>query len=199
MHFLAEDPWPLIGVLGVVAAGCLIALKLTQQGKYLIWALGCLALAGLMFGIERIWVTDAERIEDVVRSLGRDAARSDIEGVFSRLTPDATFSSGAASVKGPFARGLIKKALEETRFDFVRISQVHADVRPLARRGTAEFRVHTGGSHGHYNFLTGPEGTDWSFGFEETGDHQWKVNRISATRLPQNFRNPVAQLLGAAN
>ena len=39
MTFLSEDPTYVAGALGVLAGAFLIALRVTQQGKYLIWAL----------------------------------------------------------------------------------------------------------------------------------------------------------------
>ncbi len=38
MAFLSEDPTYLLSGLGVVAVTCLIALRVTQQGKFLIAA-----------------------------------------------------------------------------------------------------------------------------------------------------------------
>ena len=37
--------------------------RVTQQGKYLVWALTALGLAVAVVVIERMWVTDNERIE----------------------------------------------------------------------------------------------------------------------------------------
>ena len=38
MEFLSEDPTYLAGGLGLIAVGLLIALRVSQQGKYLIGA-----------------------------------------------------------------------------------------------------------------------------------------------------------------
>jgi hypothetical protein len=68
------------------------------------------------------------------------------------------------------------------------ISQMKANAGRESRTVTAEFRAHFSGSFptplGTVNYATGPPGSDWSFGLQETADKQWKVNRITATRLP---------------
>ena len=48
MEFLSEDATYLILVFGGAAAIFLLALRITQQGKFLIWAFGALGLAALV-------------------------------------------------------------------------------------------------------------------------------------------------------
>ena len=79
MYYLSEDPWPLAGFLGLVGLGFLVPLWLTQQGKYLIRALVAFGLALLVIGIERVWVTDNERIEAVVSELASGVANRDAD------------------------------------------------------------------------------------------------------------------------
>ena len=74
MEILSDDPTYLAGGLGLLAGVFLIALRLTQQGKYLVWAAVSLALALVVVGVERVWVTDNERIEETVYGLGRAVA-----------------------------------------------------------------------------------------------------------------------------
>ena len=189
MTWLSEDPWLVVGVLGAAALGCLIALKVTQQGKYLLWA-GVLILVALaVIGIEQVWVTDNERIEAVIRDIGRAASRSDIDGVLANLTPDVVLEEGSTRLRGDFARAVIRMYVGPSRFDFLTISRLNAHAGQQSRTGTAEFRAHFSGSFptpvGTMNYATGPEGSDWSFGLQETADKEWKVNRITATRLPR--------------
>lgn len=205
MTWLSDDPWPLGGTLGMLAVAFLIALRFTQQGKYLIAALTCLALCAMLLIVEHLWVTDAERIEAVVYDLGRAAARSDADAALALMTPDVTFSHGDFTLGGPQsglarrflprvdpaivnpARALVGTALKNTKFDFVTITRLRANAGRLTRQGTAEFRVfaagvgEVGGLSGA--FATDAGGTDWSLGFrEEKG--RWMIDRITATRLP---------------
>jgi ketosteroid isomerase-like protein len=190
VYYLAEDPWYLAGALGILALGFLIAVKTTQQGKYLVWAIVCLVLAGAVVAIEHFWVTDNERVEAVVLDLARAARSSDVEGVLAHLTPDVVLELRGDRIKGPVARAFIQAALGDTRFDFLVVSQIQTDVGTQTRQGAATFQIHAGGSHSNFNFATGASGSDWSMGVEETPEGQWKINRITATRLPWNIRLP---------
>jgi hypothetical protein len=187
VHYLAEDPWPLAGVLGLVALGLLIALKTTQQGKYLVWALACLALATVVVVVEHLWVTDNERIEGVVRAVGQAVRASDGEAVLGHLTPDVELEIRGTRLRGLLARAAIKNGLGRARFDFLSIGSLEAEAGAESRRGTATFRVYASGSYDHLNFATPTSGTDWSMGLQEVGQRRWKINRITSTRIPWNL------------
>jgi hypothetical protein len=186
MGWLSEDPSVLAGGLGVIGVGLLIALRLTQQGKYLLWALVALGLAGLVVAVEALWVTDNERVEAVVYDLGRAVARSDSAAVLEHLAPDVEYVSGETPLPGPATRAMIERTLSTAKFDFLRVSHLRAEVGAQSRRGKAEFQVIAGGSfQGSYNTLNfGTTNSSWSLGFRETGPGVWKVNRISPVRLP---------------
>src|SRR4051794_38073107 len=100
MYYLAEDPTYLAGGLGLLAAAFLVALRVTQQGKYLIWAgvAGGLALAAL--AVEKAWVTDNERIEDTVYGLADAVRASDGDRLASYLTPDCRVELGTVGDGG---------------------------------------------------------------------------------------------------
>ncbi len=214
MTWLSENPWPLAGTFGVVALACLIALRITQQGKYLVWAGGALGLALLVIVIEQLWVTDAERVEAVVYDLGRAVRRSDADAVLAHLTPDVTLTQQGATFGGDQlrlvrkvlpranpdmanpARAAIRLTLKNTQFDFVSISHMEASVGKLSRQGKADFRVTTAGSFEssgvRFNFATDASGTDWSLGFREENG-RWLVDSITATRLPRGWRLPLGE------
>ena len=186
MEYLSEDPWPLAGILGLVALGFLVALGITQQGKHLIRAGIALGLALAVIGIERAWVTDNERIEAVVYDLARAVGASDPGAIEAHLAPD--FESPGESVD----RVLIRATLPNVKFDFVRVSKLGVHAGAESRLGTADFTVHASGMAtapllGSHAFATPPSGTDWSLGFREAAPGQWKVTRITPTRLPRGL------------
>ncbi len=205
MHYLVEDPWPLTIILGLIAVGSLIALKVTQQGKFLVWAtvLGVLAL--VVLAVEALWVTDNERIEAVVYDLARAVSRSDPDAVEAHLAPEVTISQGATTldekrarglarlvagelIRGNIAKSLIRSTLDDLKFDVLYVGQLETNAGALTRQGTAEFRVYASGSfqgsYAQYNFATDASGTDWSLGFRETEPGVWKVTRITPIRVP---------------
>jgi ketosteroid isomerase-like protein len=200
MEFLTEDATYLAGGLAIVGVALLVALRATQQGRYLIWALAAFALAALALLVEYFWVTDAERIERVVYELRDAVAASDSDRVLAQMTPDVEFvRQGRTTASGTLTRAYIRVVLGTTKFDFVRISHLKAEVSRISRLGSAEFRVIAGGSMDSsgvsYNFATTT--SDWSLGFEETSPGTWKVNRITPTRAPRELPSPVGSGSGS--
>lgn len=186
MEFLSEDPTYLAGALGLLGFGFLIALKLTQQGKYLLRAGIALALALVVVGVERVWVTDNERIEHTLYALSQAVAASDADAALELLTPDAEVKSNLMSRSGPETRAMLRSLLSNAKFDFLRIHHVQTNAGEQSRRGTAEFIVMAGGSYqtpySRLNF--GTHNSSWSLGLKETEPGLWKVCRITPVRVP---------------
>lgn len=186
MEFLTEDATYLAGSLGLLAAGLLIAVRVTQQGKFLVWALASLGLTLAVIAFEKVWVTDNEQIEEAVYGLGRSVAKSDIPGVFDKLTPDVQFATGGPTMSGEPTKVMIKGALSKATFDFLRITHLRANAGGQSRRGTAEFQVLAGGSYqasvNSLNFAT--HNSSWSLGLRETKPGVWKISRITPVNVP---------------
>lgn len=194
MEMFSEDPTYLVGGLGILALVFLVAVRVTQQGKFLVWAMIAGGLALLLLAIDWIWLTDNERIETVVYELAKAVQASDINGVSKHLTPDIQYEPNGVSrylripsVRGSEAVLLIKSYLETTRFDFVRVRRLSAHAGAQTRRGTADFQIIAGGSTQRggvqINFATTT--STWSLGFRETKPNLWQVERISPVQLPQ--------------
>ena len=83
-------------------------MRVTQQGKYLVWALSSLGLAMTVLLVERFWVTDNERIERVVYDLRRAVMTSDAEAVLKHLTPDVQYVQHGTALPGEATRELIR-------------------------------------------------------------------------------------------
>jgi hypothetical protein len=188
MEMLSEDPTYVVGALGILAAVFLVALRVTQQGKFLVWALVAGALALLAIVIDLVWVTDNERIAAVVYDLGRAVKNSDADRVIAHLTPDVRYapSSDARFPRGGLfsgenARRFVRANLAEAHFDVVRVSHLQVHAGEQTRRGTADFRVLVSGQ---YRGRHGTSVSDWSLGFRETRPTVWQVERITPTRIP---------------
>lgn len=186
MHYLNEDPSYLLISLGVLAVAFLVALKVTQQGKYLIWAGTLLALALVVFGVERFWVTDAERVEAVVYDLARAVEASDIERIKSHFDDKVTVGMRDRTMDGSIPMRLIFPLLKRIHFDFVRVAQLTTSAGEQTRRGQAEFKVSAAGTFddGMSQVPLGSLGTEWSLGFSEKSPGVWKVTRITAIKAP---------------
>jgi ketosteroid isomerase-like protein len=136
--------------------------------------------------IEWLWVTDNERIEQVVYDLRRAVANSDVEGVLAHMAPNVQYVRGDTALSGEATRALIRDNLSQARFDFIRISHLETNAGQQSRRGTAGFRVFAKGTL-HLTQATMNIGTAdsvWSLGFQETAPGVWKVNRITPVQIP---------------
>jgi hypothetical protein len=186
MAYLSEDPTYFAGGLLLLAGAFFIALNITQQGKYLIRAGIMLGLALLVVVIEWVWVTDNERIEQVVYALRQAVLNSDAEGVLTHMAPNVQYLQADTALSEDATRAMIKANLSHAEFEFVRITDLQTSVGQQSRRGQAEFRVFTRGrlnsSPGIIDFGTAI--TTWSLGFQETAPHVWKVSRISPVSMP---------------
>jgi hypothetical protein len=203
MYYLAEDPWPILYVLGGLAVVCLIALRVTQQGKFLIGAGLALALALAFFGIERVWVTDNERIEEVVYGLARAVAAADGEKAADYLAPEAIVELGGPEPTSLFGRGVfrfigrfmghrltreeLRDSLKDLKFDYLRITRLETNAGAMTRLGRADFVAHAMGEVHAPTFLTfatPANGSAWSLGFREVEPGVWKITRISPVFRP---------------
>lgn len=187
MTYFTEDPTPVLILLGLVAAALLVALRITQDGRYLIRAGWVLAAAAAFFAFERFWVTDAERVEAVVYDLADAVERSDVERIKRLMDEDLTVTRGGRILDESAVFSAILAQLPRARFDFVRISRLTARVGQESRIGSAEFRASAAGLYemsmgGQHAFASGP--TEWSLAFREAEPGRWVVTRITPTRFP---------------
>ncbi len=177
MTYISEDPTVLAAGLLLLAAAFGVALKVTQQGKYLIGALIAAGLAVVLVAVEWVWVTDTERIEDVVYDLRQAVLDSDVDRVMTHLTPNVQYLRGDTALDGEATRSLIQERLSHTTFDFIAIRNLRTNAGHQSRRGSAEF-----GALARTNLGSGT--SVWSLGFQETEPGVWKVNRISPVQIP---------------
>ncbi|APW61790.1 hypothetical protein [Paludisphaera borealis] len=188
MYLISDDPTWLAGGLALAAVACFLALKTTQEGKYLIWGVAALAGAGLVVAVEWVWVTDDERIEYVVYDLRKALLAGDVDGVLARMTPEVQYVQEGQTLSGAATRLLIRTSMAGSRFETLRIHNLQTSVGRQTRRGKAEFKVFVQGN------VQGPLGmggagaanTSWSLGFEEAKPKVWLVNRITPVSLPYN-------------
>jgi ketosteroid isomerase-like protein len=191
MTNLSEDPTYLAGGLLLLAGVFLVALNITQQGKYLVRAGIMLGLAFVVVAVEWFWVTDNERIEQVVYALRHSVLNSDADGVLNHMTPNVQYLQADTSLSEDATRLMIKNTLSRAEFEFVRISDLQISVGQQSRRGQAEFRVFTRGRLHSSPGMAEPATamTTWSLGFQETETGVWKVNRISPVSMPAGIIN----------
>lgn len=186
MTWISEDPTYLVGLCLLASAGFFVALRATQNGKYLIWALAALGAAGVALAVDWVWVTDNERIEAVVYDLRRALLASDADAVLDHLTDDVQFVQDDRAISSAAARAMIRIAVANSKFEIVRVRGLQTSSGKLTRRGKADFKVFISGSaQGPMGLgAVGTADTSWSLGFLETAPEVWKVDRITPVSLP---------------
>jgi hypothetical protein len=195
MHFLSDDPTYPVAVLGLAALMFVVLVKVTQQGKYLIYAGVAVVVLLAWLAIERVWVTDAERIEQVVYGLARAVELSKPDEAAEFLAPgcrlegspdsaDLTVRFVSNRIAGPLTRERLEGELPNFKFDWLKISNLRTHAGATSRLGTADFVVHTMGTQivsPHASLMTPPAGMSWSMGLSEING-VWKVTRITPGR-----------------
>jgi hypothetical protein len=186
MTYLSEDPTYLAGGFLLLAAAFVIALKATQQGKYLLGAATAIALALVVFVVEWMWVTDNERIEKIVYEVRAAVLKSDADGILAHLSPNVMYLQGDTALMSDATRDLIRTNMSNVHLEFAKISELRTSVGQQTRKGIAEFRVFTKGDLKTTPNLGGGLATmtAWSLGFQETEPGVWKINRISPVSIP---------------
>ena len=196
MEFLSDDPTFPAAALGLASLVCLILLKVTQQGKYLIWAGVAVVLLLLLLGVERVWVTDAERVEATVYGLAKAVEQSDGAAAAEFLASDCVLEAApdrgnvlvrivSARFAGPITRERLEAELPRYKFDYVRLTSLKTHAGAMTRAGTAEFVVHMMGMQHDPSagLTTEPSGMAWTLGLREESPGVWKVNRITPGRM----------------
>ena len=187
MTYLSEDPTYLTGSLLLLAGVFLIALRVTQQGKYLIATAMSLVFALVVVIVEWMWVTDNERIEKVVYDVRAAVLKANPDGVLAHLAPNVMYQQGETALTSSATRSLIRTNVSNVHLEFARISELRTSVGQQTRRGIAEFRVFTRG--GLKMISNGAAGitatTARSLGFQETQPGVWKIYRISPVSIPR--------------
>ena len=187
MTMLSEDPTILVGGLAVLGGVFLLALRATQQGKFLIFAGITFGLALAVGVTEWLWVTDSERVEWAVYELRDAVARSDADAVLEHLAPNIQYGRSRGTLSPEETRGMIRSTLSNTHFDLVRVTQLRTNVGRRTRLGTAEFRVFAKGrleTSAGGTITIGTADTEWSLSFQEVEPHVWKVSRITPISVP---------------
>lgn len=197
MEFLSDDPTFAAAALGMAALVFLILLRVTQQGKYLFWAGGALLVLVALLGIERVWVTDAERVEATVYGLAKAVERSDGTAAAEFLTSDCVLEPSidrgnrlvqfvSSRFAGPVSRERLEGELPRYKFDYIRITGLKTRAGEMSRTGTAEFVVHVMGLQqdpSPAGLMTPASGMGWTLGFREESPGVWKVSRITPGRI----------------
>ena len=163
--WFTETPWPPIFICCVAAAVCGIVWSSTQRDKYLFFAFGFLFFSGLIYGLERMVVTEAERIEADVYTLTSAFQQKDLEKTLSFFSEENVTD-----------RALITTAMDwVTVHDDLRVSDVIVTVNEEDSLATAHFRANASVTMKGYG-ETGWRPSRWELTWQKEKD-QWRIIR----------------------
>ena len=168
--WLAENPWPVVIGLGLIAAVAAVWGLVSGRAKFLIAAVVCGLLAGGTWFVAGLIETEAERIENRVRAMGDAAVAGDVETVVSYFSPDA------AAARLTIRAGL---ALAEVGDD-LRLTDWITRVSDDGRTATCHFRANATFSVPAYGF-EGRHPTRFTTDWVKNDDGEWLLAGV--TRL----------------
>ena len=89
MNWFFEGPWPIL-VTGVILETILIVALVRTGRAAILWGVAGLGLlTGGLLVVERLVVTDNERIRETLDGVAAAAAANDLDGVLAYIGPDA--------------------------------------------------------------------------------------------------------------
>ena len=185
LYYVAENPWYLAGVFSAIALGFLVALRVTQDGRFLIRALIAFGIALIVLIVEQLWVTENERLERVVKELVSALSHSDADHMISLMDDHVTFSIGGRMQGNELDLDFFRNSLKNANFDWVHLSHLSTNAGTQSQRGSAEFKIAAGGTYLVGSTLQKFAGNStWSLGFSKTPSGVWKINRVTAIAFP---------------
>ncbi len=144
MTTLLEDPTPII-VLGILAEAILGVLLVQTRRGFWLWPMaGVLALVVIGWVVERVVVTERERVEAAIRGCARAVEHNDRQGVAALLSRSAT--------------DILRRAvywMDRLEFSEVSLRGMEIEINDLTSPPTAEATFH---ATVHYSDLRGEYG-----------------------------------------
>ncbi len=186
MAWLVEDPTPIYWIAGVLALALVCAVFVTKRLLYAGLAGGMLLLAGGVWLLDYLVVTDREAVTEKCLQLAEAAERGDVEGIGEILARDCTASIPVIGVHSANRQQILAEArlrlppqserrivlwvVEITSSRDGKAHTCHCDVR-----ASGDFGVTVGGA------LVKAE-----FTFTREDDGQWRVRQMTV----RDYRQP---------
>ena len=131
MTWFTENPWPPIFILGLAACVMLAVWSAQKRGLWLMGSLTAIAAAVAVFVVEKMIVTDAERVEKKVVELVNAFVRDDRPTVLSSF-----------SVQAPELRELAQQGMQLVQFpNGIDVKDMHVRLTNENSRAIAHFRA----------------------------------------------------------
>jgi hypothetical protein len=129
--WFTENPWPPLALCGLLALGCVFAWSNHKRGLFLFAALGLSLLGCGIFLLERVIVTERERIEAGVHQFCRAFQQKDEQQALDFFSPQDIVD-----------RLVVQQALKRvTVKDDLRVTDVNVAMKAQDSRAISHFRA----------------------------------------------------------
>jgi hypothetical protein len=181
--WLAEDPTPVYILLAVAAVALAVAYWNTRKRAYLVGIGAVLLLAGVVWLIDFLVVTERERLVKTVNTMGRAVQALDVDGVFRHLSEDFEFGGmRKAAFQESVRRGVRLYDVREMQIWDVQVPEVSAEKRTARVEFNAKVRGNWSGGEEFY--LVKAE-------FVLEPDQQWRMRRFTLHKPFADSRDPI--------
>lgn len=167
--WFTEDPLPPLFICGIAALVFFWWWWTTSQKALLQCGIAAVVLAGVIFVVEGLIITDSERVEAAVVDIAHAFRDKDLSRTLSHFSDDALVE-----------RALVSGAINIVEIeDDLRITDASVQMLDNGTRATIRFRAN---ATAKYFQNKDRARTRWEFAFERQGD-EWKVTGIKRMHL----------------
>jgi hypothetical protein len=180
--WFTDTPWPPILICVVIGVILFLVWSSNKSGMLLLGAAGMIVVAGMIFVVEQLIITEAERVEANVYALAAAVEADDVERTLS------FFSKRAGSGRSKIA---IAMSLYDISDD-MRITDLQVEITAANSIGISRFRAN-GTVTGKGSGIGGHGATRWRLTWNREGEEdEWKITEVQ--RL-HHIRDELIELL----
>jgi hypothetical protein len=181
--WLVEDPTPVYILLAVAVAVLAAAYWNTRKRAYLFGIAGVLLLAGAVWLIDFLVVTEREKLNATVASMGRALRALDTDRVFQHISE--SFEYGGMKKAG--FQETVRRGIRQFQVQDLQIWNVEIrDLNPEKRTAKVEFNAKAKG-----NWSGGADYYLVEADFALEPDGQWRMRHFTLHNPFANTRDPI--------
>ena len=172
VSLFAENAWPLVWFIALVDLLLAIAIYATGRGRLLTVIIGLAALAPLLLILERLIVTDRERVDAVVDEMAEAVRAENADRLMSHISPQCRYANRGREAIAAAAANVFQL------YEIERLTLNGRKTRVASARGeaTAEFVAVARGRQGTLDVNIYP--TRWQLTFQRDKSGSWQVVEI---------------------
>lgn len=172
-HFLLEQPWPMVGLLLIVAVAVVVINRASLTRKAILSAVACLLLAMIVYLVAKAVVTERESLINAAAELAQQVETGQADAIRKSLDEQAVITDPAGRVL--VASNLILSIIEKKQAEYDFGSHTIADARAAINSvgsGKTYLRVRSTMGQG------GTESTEWLIDWRRDKDGRWRVREL---------------------